>query len=125
MENYKEKLFKTYDILSKKEKTYYFEGGFSEDFPKLDRAIDSDEELTLSMFTRLAGIIKTNIIGKDGKIIVSSKLSNKELTERLLSNPKKIDKTVKVLDTAYKTGFFDDVSPELLPEYLEGLYKNK
>lgn len=125
MENYKEKLHEIYELLNKKANTYYFEGGFSEDFPDLDTAIDNDEELSLSMFTTLSMIISQNIIGKNEKIIRNNPLNNKVLTNQLFNNQKKLNKTIKVLDAAYETGFFNDIPHELLPEYLEGLYKNK
>lgn len=125
MENYKEKLHEIYELLNKKTNTYYFEGGFSEDFPDLDTAIDNDEELSLSMFTTLSMIISQNIIGKNEKIIRNNPLNNKVLTNQLFNNQKKLNKTIKVLDAAYETGFFNDIPHELLPEYLEGLYKNK
>src|SRR5699024_12183621 len=107
MENYKEKLHEIYELLNKKANTYYFEGGFSEDFPNLDTAIDNDEELSLSMFTTLSMIISQNIIGKNEKNVRNNPLNNKVLTNKLFNNQKKINKTIKVLEVVNETGYIN------------------
>lgn len=93
--------------------------------PNIFKLLKVNTEFSGSTVTSLLTLISNNIIGVDGKLVKISPLTINEVTIRIYGNVKHVNEMEYVLNTVYESGLLNDFPSDLLPEYIQELYKNK
>lgn len=93
--------------------------------PNIFKLLKVNTEFSGGTVTSLLTLISNNIIGVDGKLVKISPLTINEVTIRIYGNVKHVNEMEYVLNTVYEAGLLNDFPSDLLPEYLQELYKNK
>lgn len=93
--------------------------------PEMFELLKVNERFKSGVITSLISIIGNNIIETGDKTVRISMLTVNELTIRIYGDIKHLDEMKYTLKTVYKSGLLDDLPTDLLPEYLQELYKKQ
>ncbi|PTE62100.1 hypothetical protein BUY57_10715 [Staphylococcus epidermidis] len=93
--------------------------------PEVFQLLKVNERFKSGVITSLLSIIGNNIIEIGDKTVRISMLTVDELTIRTYGDIKYSNEMKYALETTYKSGLLDDIPTDLLPEYLQKLYKKQ